>query len=272
MNKYTLAELYKEIEARAPWYQSIDFPEYGISTTDNPKHAMLDAAWDNKTEGLSLEEAARLRPKPKYEEFKAFLPDVNGLEVLEIGSNCGFFSFELAKMGAKSVVGLDVADKWLNNARWVKEVLGFDNVDFYNCDFMRFESVEKIESGLLSHSDREIPLPNRVFDLVFMSTVLDHLFFPLFSIYKMCRIARSWVLIDVPILDNESQKSLSMARLGIAIDGSHHGFTFSIDFLRNYLLRIGIPEDDILIKTYRAGASAIFIINVKNMKPMLEGA
>ncbi|MBT8518756.1 methyltransferase domain-containing protein [Polynucleobacter paneuropaeus] len=272
MNKPTLAEIYKEIEARAPWYQSIDFPEYGISTTDNPQHAMLDAAWDNKTEGLSLEEAARLRPKPKYEEFKAFLPDVNGLEVLEIGSNCGFFSFEFAKMGAKSIVGLDVADKWLSNARWAKEVLGFDNVNFYNCDFMRFESVEKIDLGLLSHVDKEIPLPNGVFDLVFMSTVLDHLFFPLLSIYKMCRISREWVVIDVPILRQESMQNEAKASLGIAADGSHHGFTFSTDFIRNYLVRIGIPNGDITIHKYRDDSSACIKINVKNMNKHLYGA
>ena len=80
----TREELQSEIARHAPWYQSIDFPEQGISTTDDPANAMIDAAWDNKTDEISLEEAARLRPKPKWRFIQQFLPPLAGLEVLEI--------------------------------------------------------------------------------------------------------------------------------------------------------------------------------------------
>ncbi len=269
--RYTIEQLSHEIALRAPWYQCIDFPEYGISTTDNPVNAMLDAAWDNKTDDISIEEAARLRPKPKYHLFKDFLPSVEGLDVLEIGSNCGFFSFEFARRGALSVTGLDVSPKWLANAEWARNVLGHENVKFHNCDFMRYDRTKNPIAGLLSNQDIEISLPNKQFDMVFMSTVLDHLFFPLFAIYKMCRIARHWVIIDVPCASTAIENE-AIARLGVPADNSHHGFTFSPEFLTSYIARLGVPSSDIQVYPYKNGRNATYVINVSHMSNGLHGA
>jgi len=267
---YTLAQLQAEIARRAPWYQCISFPDHGISTTDHAANAMLDGAWDNKTDHNTIEEAARLRPRPKWDAISTFLPPLQGLEVLEIGSNCGFFSFEFARRGAKSVTGLDVAPKWLDNAEWARTVLGFDNVRFFNCDFMRYDGLPQPAPGLLSSSDWQIPLPDRQFDLVFMSTVLDHLFFPLFAIYKMCRISRQWVVIDVPTADVPAAES--MARLSVAADQSHHGFTFSPKFLTTYIGRLGIPAADIQTRIYNGGRNVSYIVDVRRFSQGLQGA
>jgi SAM-dependent methyltransferase len=267
----TREELRTEIARRAPWYQSIDFPEHGISTTDDPATAMLDAAWDNKTDELSLEEAARLRPKPKWRSIRGFLPPLAGREVLEIGSNCGFFSFEFARLGARSVTGLDVAPQWLGNAEWARGVLGLSNVRFLNCDFMRYGGEEGPAPGLLSHHDCRVPLPDKRFDIVFMSTVLDHLFFPLFAIYKMCRLAREWVIIDVPIAPG-AEGANAFARLAVAPDNSHHGFTFTPAFLTDYVARLGIPPTDISVHRYNGGRNATYVLSVRRMATNLQGA
>ncbi len=263
-------ELKSEIVSRAPWYQCITFPEYGLTTTDDPANAMLDAAWDNKIGEITLEEAARLRPVPKWNCIESLIPDVNDLDILEIGCNCGFFSFEFASQGAKSVLGLDVAPKWLENAEWVRSVFGLSNVSFQNCDFMRYAGPGRAASGLLSNQDGGIPLPNGLFDMVFTSTVLDHLFFPLFSIYKMLRISRHWVVIDVPAAQ-ATVGDESVARLEIARDNSHHGFTFTSTFLTRYMARLGVPADAIQVHPYNESRNLCYVIDVSGMKGHLVG-
>jgi SAM-dependent methyltransferase len=268
---YTREELQAEITRRAPWYQCIEFPEQGITTTDDPANAMLDAAWDNKTDDITLAEAARLRPRPKWNAIKEYLPSVRGLDVLEIGSNCGFFSFEFARAGARTVTGLDVAPKWLENAEWVRSVLGHQNVRFQNCDFMRYDGTPGTPAGLLSGRDATIPLPNRLYDVVFMSTVLDHLFFPLFSIYKMCRISRQWVVIDSPVAPG-IDPARSLAHLAVAPDNSHHGFVFSETFLRNYLGRLGVPAASLQVHHHNQGRNITYVIDVRQFTGSLHGA
>jgi SAM-dependent methyltransferase len=261
--------LIAEIARRRPWYQHIAFPEFGVATTDNPANAMIDAAWDNVIGDISVEEAARLRPTPKWTVLKNMLPDVGGLEVLEIGSNCGFFSFEFAKRGAKSVLGLDVAPAWLSNARFAAEVLGAENVRFQLADFMAFHPDNREDgNGLLSNRDQAVPLPNDRFDVVFMSTVLDHLFFPLFAIYKMIRIARHWVLIDVPVFGGVDAAA-PMLNLSTSPDFAHHG---TPAFFRAYVQRLGIAAEDIEALTYNEGRNVLYKISVSRKSAQLVGA
>ena len=191
---------------------------------------------------FTLEQAAILRPIPKWQEIAPRLPTMEGLDVLEIGSNCGFFSFKFAEAKARSVLGLDVADHWPNNARWVASVLGHTNVRFENCDFMLFDpDCPATRPGLLSNASTNIPLPNDRFDLVFSSTVLDHLFFPLFAIYKMIRIARKWVVIDMTVC-HHAPSDRPFLHLSTSPDFPHHGFTATKPFTEAYIERLGIPR------------------------------
>ena len=269
---HTKEQLEREIEARAPWYQCIEFPDYGISTTDNPKNAFDDFAWDNKIGDISIEEATRLRPKPKYEQIVDKLPDMKGMDVLEIGCNCGFFSFKFAKAGARSVTGLDVAPRWLANAEWCRDVLALGKVQFYNCDFMLFEGREPEDNGgLLGNRNQGIPLPNNLYDIVFTSTVLDHLFFPLFAIYKMIRISRKWVIIDVPQIEDNYRED-SLMKLSYPDDLSHHGFNASKTFFSGFIKRLGISENSIKTFEYNNFKNITYIVNVENFRDQLVGA
>jgi len=265
-------QLRAEIARRRPWYQRIEFPEFDITTTDDRADAMIDAAWDNVIGGITLEQAAFLRPIPKWQEIAPRLPAIEGLDVLEIGSNCGFFSFKFAEAKARSVLGLDVADHWLNNARWAVSVLGHANVRFENCDFMLFDPDHPAaQPGLLSNLSTNVPLPNDRFDLVFSSTVLDHLFFPLFAIYKMIRIARKWVVIDVPVC-NQAPSDKAFLHLSTSRDLVHHGFTATQPFIEAYIQRMGIPEADLHSRLYNEGNSIVYVINTNAKKPGLVGA
>ncbi len=268
---YTKEQLEVEIAKRAPWYQSIDFPEYGISTTDKPENMLDDDAWDNKIGDLSIQEATRLRPKPKWNAIRDKLPNVTGMDVLEIGCNCGFFSFGFARDGAKSVTGLDVASKWLSNANWCKEVLGYSNIRFYNCDFMLFDGSDSAgHGGLLSNKNQSVPLPDNLFDLIFSSTVLDHLFFPLFAIYKMIRMSRRWVVIDVPLIEPRF-KDESLLKFSYSEDLNHHGFNGSKSLFLGYFQRLGVPESDIRCHEYNDYMNITYVIDTSNFSSGLVG-
>jgi SAM-dependent methyltransferase len=264
--------LLAQIALRRPWYQHIYFPEHGISTTDNPANATLDAAWDNVIAGISIEEAARLRPLPKWRAFRETMPPLQGCEVLEVGSNCGFFSIEFARLGAKSVLGIDVAPHWLGNARWALEVLGLRNVRFQLCDFMVFDPArDEDQTGLLSFADSVIPLPTNCYDVVFMSTVLDHLFFPLLAIYKMIRLARRWVVIDVPAYRG-MDPTAPLLHLSTSPDVAHHGFTGTQEFFLSYVQRLGVVRDQVTAVAYNDGKNVVYRIDASRKVSQLVGA
>ncbi len=57
--------------------------------------------------------------------------DVTGLEVLDLGCGAGYFSRQMAKSGAKRVVGVDISPNQLDHARKLeaKERLGIEYVE-----------------------------------------------------------------------------------------------------------------------------------------------
>ncbi len=57
-------------------------------------------------------------PRFKWQEIAPHVPaDLDGARALDIGCNAGFYSIELARRGA-SVLGVDVDDRFLRQARW----------------------------------------------------------------------------------------------------------------------------------------------------------
>ena len=262
-----------EIAARAPWYQRIEFPGQDLATTDEAAWRFRDGAPDNQVDGVSAEEAERTRPFPKLRHIEKVLPDVRGLDVLEIGSNCGFFSFAFARLGASRVVGLDVAPRWIENAEFCARVLGHEQVSFRRCDFMSYAGETgpgDAAGGLLGNSDEQIALPNDLFDLAFMSTVLDHTFFPFLAIYKMLRIAREWIVVDSPIL--EATKDEAVLRQSYPPDLSHHANLFTRKLLIMTLVRFGIPREDIQTNLYNSGRNMTLVAATRNMADQLRGA
>jgi 2-polyprenyl-3-methyl-5-hydroxy-6-metoxy-1,4-benzoquinol methylase len=76
-----------------------------------------------------------------YDSYKKlpFIPwnKVKGKKVLDIGSNQGFFSFQAAIHGASSVVGIELQKEDFLAANDLKNLMGFDNVEFLNTDAIR---------------------------------------------------------------------------------------------------------------------------------------
>lgn len=125
-----------------PWFQNMDL--LGVKTA--PDHFLGDY------------------PSVKWKKFEHAVPrDLSGMTVLEIGCNAGFYSMEMKKRGAESVLGIDMDEAYLNQARFAAGVLGID---------IEFERMSVYDIARLG----------RKFDIVMFMGVLYHLRYPLLAL------------------------------------------------------------------------------------------
>lgn len=145
---WNLAEKIKEL---GPWFQNLHLPD-GLQTA--PDHPFGDfPAW-------------------KWAEIAPHLPHcLEGWEVLDIGCNAGFYSFELARRGAR-VTALDSNRFYLRQAAWARRVLGLG------------DRVQLLEAQV---HDLSRALEPR-FDLVLFMGVFYHLRYPLLALDTIARL------------------------------------------------------------------------------------
>ena len=140
-------ELRHEIELLGEWFHNLDL--YGVSTA--PNHFLGDF------------------PNVKWKPIStAIAEDLTGASVLDIGCNGGFYSIALKKRGAQRVLGVDIDDRYLKQARFAARVLGLD-IEFEK------RSVYEIDS-----------LPGQ-FDYVFFMGVFYHLRYPVYALDKVVK-------------------------------------------------------------------------------------
>jgi tRNA (mo5U34)-methyltransferase len=138
-----IAELKARVEELGPWFHNIDLG--GVLTA--PDHFLGDY------------------PNAKFKRFAAALPkSLAGKTVLDIGCNAGFYSVEMKRRGAARVLGIDSDDHYLEQARFVADTLGFDDVEFRN--------LSVYDVGKLGER----------FDVVIFMGVLYHLRHPLLAL------------------------------------------------------------------------------------------
>jgi len=103
-------------------------------------------------------------PNIKWHRISQRIPlDLSGASVLDIGCNAGFYSIEMKRRGADRVLGIDVDDRYLNQARFAAATLDLD-IEF------RKGSVYQLENVAGS------------FDYVIFMGVLYHLRYPLMAL------------------------------------------------------------------------------------------
>jgi hypothetical protein len=91
------------------WFQRIDFPAHGISTTSDRAWVYFDEGGVNTLgKNLTSEEACLLRPLPNGCIYQKHIPPLEGKSILEVGSSNGFFPFRFAELGAKKIDRIDV--------------------------------------------------------------------------------------------------------------------------------------------------------------------
>jgi SAM-dependent methyltransferase len=273
MNK---GEIETILRQNSPWYQRISLP-YELTTTDQPLSWYQDDAWDNVIDDVKLEDASRLRPIPKWNHLKKIIPPLEGKTVLEIGSNCGFFTFEFAKT-AKRAVGIDVSPDWHRKSLILKDLKAVENVEFYLCDFFLLEHLDQLpltsQASFFSPNGLTMKLLPNIADVIFCSTVIDHIYFPFLFIYKILLGASSCAIIDTPIIDSWSPSDSFGHNQFLHIDGpkngSHHGFSATSSFWKFLLKRLNVDESIVAFHRYSQNNLCI-VVDTSKWIPMHLG-
>ena len=148
----------REIDALGPWFHNLHLPD-GRQTA--PDHPLGDF------------------PGYKWRELEAALPaDLSGWTALDIGCNAGYYSFQLARLGAQ-VVGIDHDERYLAQAAWARSRFGLDDqVDLRRMTV--YELAGEIEG----------------YDLVLFMGVLYHLRYPLLGLDIVSSVTRRLLVLQ----------------------------------------------------------------------------
>src|SRR3712207_2327474 len=131
-------------------------------------------------------------PRIKSRRFAPHLPaNLEGRSVLDIGCNAGFYSMEMKRRGAGRVVGIDSDERYLAQARFAAETLGYDNIEFQ----------------MLSVYD--VAALGERFDVVIFMGVLYHLRHPLLAL----DLIHEHVAIDLLIFQSMQRGSSTVLPL-----------------------------------------------------------
>jgi len=133
-----------EIASLAPWFHNLHLPD-GEQTA--PDHPLGDF------------------PQVKWRQIEPYIPiDLRGQRVLDIGCNAGFYSFELARRGAR-VVAIDIDPHYLQQAHWAAGRFGLQ-------ERILFQQASVYDLAGAAES----------FDIVWFLGVLYHLRHPLLAL------------------------------------------------------------------------------------------
>ncbi|HTM88869.1 MAG TPA: TIGR04290 family methyltransferase [Terriglobales bacterium] len=159
--------LARRIDELGEWFHNLDL--YGVPTA--PNHFLGDF------------------PNIKWRHIAAAIPqDLSGATVLDIGCNGGFYSIEMKKRGAERVLGIDVDDRYLNQARFAAKTLGLE---------IEFEKRSVYEVDQISGQ----------FDYVLFMGVFYHLRYPLFALDKVVKKVGSKLLFQTMIRGSEQARA-----------------------------------------------------------------
>ena len=153
------SELARRVAELGDWFHNLDL--HGVPTA--PRHFLGDF------------------PRIKWMQIAQVFPqDLGGATVLDIGCNAGFYCLELKKRGAGRVLGVDVDDRYLSQARFAAEVLGLD------VEFRKYSvyDVDQIAGQ---------------FDIVLFMGVFYHLRYPLYALDKIITKVRSRLVFQTMI-------------------------------------------------------------------------
>ena len=134
----------REIAALGPWFHNLHLPDGAQTAPGSPLGDF---------------------PAFKWRELAPHIPaDLSGWTALDIGCNAGFYSFELARRGAR-VTAMDVEPLFLRQAEWAAREFGLaDRVEF-----------RRMQVYDLAHASEQ-------FDLVLFMGVFYHLRYPMLGL------------------------------------------------------------------------------------------
>ena len=162
--RMTREEILDRIDALKPWFHNVDLGN-GIRT-------QRDVVHDGHTS----------YPRPLWERVRAMLPaNIEGMRVLDVGCNAGFFSVEMKRLGASYVLGVEAFPPYLEQAKLVREAVDLD-ID------LRELSVYDVGENL------------GTFDIVLFLGVLYHLKHPLLALERLARVTSGILVCESAIV------------------------------------------------------------------------
>jgi tRNA (mo5U34)-methyltransferase len=158
--------LLDEIAQLGPWFHNLHLPD-GRQTA--PEHHLGDF------------------PTVKWRQIAPFMPaDLSGSRVLDIGCNAGFYSFELARRGAR-VTAIDIDPHYLRQAHWAATRFGLQQ---------RIEFRRASVYSLAGSTEK--------FDIVWFLGVLYHLRHPLLALDILRTITSRQLVLQTLTMPGEA--------------------------------------------------------------------
>jgi tRNA (mo5U34)-methyltransferase len=158
-----------EIEALGPWFHNLHLPD-GRQTA--PDHPLGDF------------------PSYKWKAVAPHIPqDLTGWSALDVGSNAGFYAFELARRGAR-VTGLEPDERYLSQARWAARCFGLEDAVY----FRQGEAYDLIGA-------------TEQWDLVLFMGVLYHLRHPLLGLDAVAKVVRLTLVLQTLTMPGDERVS-----------------------------------------------------------------
>lgn len=169
-------EIQAGLDKYSPFLYVIDLP-YGFKTSINPKFKPSSVPY------------TRIRNLVQY-AFLLILEvcsgSFEGKKILDLGCNCGGFSFEAAKLGAKQVIGIDVNRKFIKQADFLERIFRYyykwkvHKVTFYKGD---------IEKGIITDFTANS-------DIVFCFGLLYHFENPVKAMQNITAVTKDILVVD----------------------------------------------------------------------------
>lgn len=160
-----------EIERLAPFHHEVALP-HGLSTQP-------PGSGRRPGERVRMSDVLTLGWPALLERYGGSLA---GKRVLDVGCNCGGFSIHAANDGAEYVLGVDVVDRYLDQAQFIKEALDVDQVEFAR---LGVDDLDPAELGS--------------FDVTLCLGLLYHLENPVPSMRKLAEITTGLILLDTNV-------------------------------------------------------------------------
>jgi tRNA (mo5U34)-methyltransferase len=130
-------------------------------------------------------------PNVKWKRIAPALPaDLSGATVLDVGCNGGFHCIDMKKRGAERVLGVDVCDRYLDQARFAAKTLDLD------IEFAKY-SVYDVDSIAGQ------------FDYVLFMGVFYHLRYPLYALDKVIKKVKGTLVFQTMVRGSLSSPELS---------------------------------------------------------------
>ena len=168
----TEQQLRDRVDELAPFHHVVELP-HGISTF----------VPDKADRGSNIKRVDSIMRHGWPQLLDAFGGSLKGLRVLDMACNCGGFAVAAKQAGADYVLGVDIADHYLEQANFLRDALELENLEFRKLD------VSELTADLTG-----------TFDVVLCFGILYHLQDPIRTMKAAANLATQAMLLDTNLM------------------------------------------------------------------------